>query len=128
MSKRSRRWTPEELERIQSNRGNATVRATNRKPVRKNDKTGEVQDKADSARFDRINVRIHVTRKRRVDRDATRAKTTLDGIVRGGIVKDDGEDEIKTIRVTKEKGSPEQTVITVTPADPDAGSAGVIYR
>ena len=124
MSKRGRRWTPEELERIQSNRGNAPVRATNRKPVRPNDKAGEVQDKADIARFDRINVRIHVTRKRRVDRDATRPKPVIDGIVRGGIVKDDSEDEISTIRITHETGAEESTVITVVPT---VSATGAVY-
>ena len=106
----------------------APVCAPNRKPVRPSNEAGAMGDEKNSSRFSCIDVQIHVTRRRRTDREATRIKAVIDGIVHGGIVKDDGEDEIKTIRVTKEKGSPEETVITVTPADPDVGSMGVIYR
>jgi len=125
MLKRSRRWTENEFERLQSNRGNTSVRATNRKPVRPDDEAREVQNETDSPRFDCINVRIHVTRKRRVDRDATRPKPVIDGIVRGGIIKDDSEDEIKTIRITHETGANEETIITVIPTVSPNGE--VIY-
>ena len=126
MSKRGRRWTPADLERIQSNRGNTTVRTADRKSVQQNDKAGAVQNKADSSRFDCIDVFIHVRRKHRVDRDATRPKPVIDGIVRGGIVKDDSEDEVSTICITQETGTSEETIITVKQADP-AIMAGVFY-
>lgn len=119
------RWTLaqyKEFRKTGNPPNNTAVRAPDRKPVRPNDQAGAVQNEKVSSRFDSVDVRIHVTRKRRVDRDATRCKTVLDGIVRGGVIKDDSEDEVKTVSITHEKGSEESTVIDITPTSEKTGA------
>ena len=121
------RWTERDLRDYERrNKDSAPVRAANRKSVRSGDAQRALGDETDSPRFSCIDVQIHVTRRRGTDREATRIKAVIDGIVRGGIIKDDGDNEIKTIQVTKAKGSKEETIITVKQADP-AIMAGVFY-
>ena len=121
------RWTERDLRDYERrNKDSAPVRTANRKSVRSSDTQRALGNETDSPRFSCIDVQIHVTRRRGTDREATRIKAVIDGIVRGGVIKDDGDNEIKTIQVTKAKGSKEETIITVKQADP-AIMAGVFY-
>jgi Holliday junction resolvase RusA-like endonuclease len=71
-------------------------------------------EKKKSARFtSSVNIRVHSIRKRLTDPDGTSAKAVIDGIVKAGILLDDGPKQIKEVRFTQEKGKEEKTIITI---------------
>lgn len=73
-------------------------------------------EKKKTARFtSSVNIRVHSIRKRITDPDGTSVKAVLDGIVKAGILFDDGPEYIKEVRFTQEKakGKEEETIITI---------------
>lgn len=58
-------------------------------------------------------IRFHSRRRRLCDPDGLYSKAALDGIVRGGVLPDDGPGFVKEVRYSQEKSKIEETVITV---------------
>ena len=59
-------------------------------------------------------IHIHSIRKRLTDPDGASGKAAIDGLVRGGLLKDDKTQYVKEVTYSQEKGSPEETIITLT--------------
>ena len=69
----------------------------------------------ETSRLDsRCCIHIHSIRKRLTDPDGTSGKAAIDGLVRGGLLKDDKTQYVKEVTYSQEKGSPEETIITLT--------------
>lgn len=58
-------------------------------------------------------LQIHVIRKRLADIDGLSAKYCIDGLIKAGILPDDGPRFVKKVEYTQEKGEEEKTVITI---------------
>lgn len=111
------RLTEEELDEILK-RGNAKVRSETsiQTPNSKLDVGCKQMEKKKNARFTSpVNIGVHSIRKRLTDPDGTNAKYIIDGIVKAGILIDDGPDFIREVRFTQEKakGREEETIITI---------------
>ena len=64
-----------------------------------------------------VDIVIHSVRRRRIDVLNTDSKAAIDGIVRAGILKDDGPNQVASGKLTQEKckkGEDERTEITIT--------------
>ena len=61
----------------------------------------------------RYRVHIHSRRHRLTDTDAICAKNAIDGLVRGGILKDDTAATVESLTFTQEKSETEETLIEV---------------
>ena len=61
-----------------------------------------------------VNISIHSIRKRRTDADGVSAKYAIDSLVKAGILVDDSPQYVKSVTYSQEKGSPEETIITIT--------------
>jgi len=59
-----------------------------------------------------INLVIHSVLRRRRDVSNTGAKEAIDGLVRAGILYDDGPNQIASVKFTQENGDEEKTIIT----------------
>jgi len=60
-----------------------------------------------------VNITIHSIRRRRIDVFNTSEKAAMDGIVKAGILVDDGPNQIEKATFTQEKGQEEMTIITI---------------
>jgi hypothetical protein len=60
-----------------------------------------------------VDISVHSVRRRRIDVANTSEKAATDGIVRAGILYDDGPNQVSTIKFSQEKGQEEMTVITI---------------
>lgn len=59
-----------------------------------------------------IDIVIHSVRRKRIDVFNTSNKAAIDGLVRAGILYDDGPSQIATGKVTQENGEKEMTIIS----------------
>ena len=60
-----------------------------------------------------VNLRVHTVGKRGIDADGICAKWAIDGIIRAGILPDDGPEFIQEFTQTTRRGEEEQTIITI---------------
>lgn len=68
------------------------------------------------ARFNTpVRIHIHSIRHRLVDPDGISAKAAIDGIVQAGVLEDDSAKFVTEVSYSQEKGTPEKTIITITP-------------
>jgi len=61
-----------------------------------------------------VKIHIHSVRKRLCDADGISAKAVIDGMVHTGLLRDDCPKEVSEVTYSQEKGSPEETIITLT--------------
>ena len=61
-----------------------------------------------------VDITIHSVRRRRIDVANTSEKAAIDGIVRAGILEDDGPNQVATVKFSQEKGKKEMTIIEIT--------------
>ena len=62
-------------------------------------------------------IHIHSIRKRLTDPDGISAKAAIDGLVHAKILTDDSAKYVKKVSYSQEKGSQEQTIITIDSED-----------
>jgi hypothetical protein len=60
-----------------------------------------------------VDIVIHSVRRKRIDVLNTDAKATIDGIVKAGILYDDGPNQVASGKFTQENGQEEMTIITI---------------
>lgn len=60
-----------------------------------------------------VDITIHSIRRKRIDILNTDPKAAIDGIVRAGILYDDGPNQIASAKFTQEKGKEEMTIVTI---------------
>ena len=61
-----------------------------------------------------FNIHIHSVRKRLTDSDGVSGKACIDALVIAGILPDDRPKIVSSVTYSQEKGSPEETIITIT--------------
>lgn len=61
-----------------------------------------------------VDIVIHSIRRRRIDVFNTSEKAAIDGLVRAGILFDDGPNQVATGKFTQEIGKEECTIITIS--------------
>jgi len=115
MPKRSRRWTPAELERFQrknSNRSNNPIRATHMEQDSMDEQTGQNKDNQVPQKY-RINV--HRYSAKLCDPDNIASKWSIDALEQAGIIPEDSPEYITavTFEQSKCKRAEEKTVITL---------------
>lgn len=111
------RLTQKELDEI-LRKGNAKIRSETsiQTPNMELSAGSKQMEKKKTARFTApVNIGIHSIRKRLCDADGVSGKAVIDGIVKAGILVDDGPDFIREVRFTQEKakGREEETIITI---------------
>ena len=114
--KRSRRWTPEELERLQrknSVRDNNSIRASDVEQNSLDEQAGQNQDNQVSQKY-RINV--HRYSAKLCDPDNIASKWSIDALEQAGIIPEDSPEHITavTFEQSKCKRTEEKTVITLS--------------
>jgi len=62
----------------------------------------------------RCHIHVHSRRKRLTDPDGISGKAAIDGLVRSGLLADDKAQYVSEVTYSQEKGSPEETIITLT--------------
>lgn len=102
-------------------RGNAKIRSETsiQTPDVELSSGNKLAEKKKNQRFTaRVNVTVHSVRRRLTDPDGASAKAVIDGIVKAGILEDDGPKFIKEVRFSQEKakGREEETIITIEEA------------
>jgi len=70
-------------------------------------------ESGDSKKDTRVSIHVHSIRKRLCDADGISAKAAIDGLVRGGILKDDSPKYVKEVTFSQEKGEEEKTIIEI---------------
>jgi len=70
--------------------------------------------KEETERFNTpVSIHVHSIRKRLTDADGISAKAVIDGIVLSGLLPDDSPKYVKQVSYSQEKGTPEETIITI---------------
>ena len=65
-------------------------------------------------------IHIKSIRKRLADADGVSGKAAIDGLVHAGILQNDSAHYVKEVSYSQEKGSPEETIITLSWEDDNA--------
>jgi len=89
----------------------ATVPVANMESIARREPVEKKKNKRLDSRGGYV-LHIHSRRTRLVDADGVSAKACIDGLVCGGIFKDDSPDIIKEVRTTQAKSKEEETFIT----------------
>lgn len=62
-------------------------------------------------------ITVHSIRRKSADIDGISAKAAIDGLIKAGILGDDNQEWVGSIRYTQEKGREEKTIITLKSAE-----------
>ena len=89
---------------------NPAVSATDAKPARR--AKSKAKDGAEAV-HPRFSITIHHRSRRLADATGRSHKACVDGIVRGGILPDDGPKYLEEIRETRRQGPRDETIIDV---------------
>ena len=60
-----------------------------------------------------VSIHVHSIRKRLTDADGVSAKAAIDGLVLSGLLPDDSPKYVSKVSYSQEKGSKEETIITI---------------
>lgn len=106
------RWTQEEYEAYL--RLAAKNRAAVPAPDLESDSEhGSKTENVDKEVYPRFRIHVHSKRRRLTDPDGVSAKTAIDGLVKGGIFRDDSAKYISAVTFTQELSKLEETIIEV---------------
>ena len=61
-----------------------------------------------------VSINVHSVRKRVGDVDGISAKAAIDGLITGGLLRDDSPRFVNRVSYTQEPGKEEKTIITIT--------------
>lgn len=74
---------------------------------------GSPQEDESQEMDQRVRIKIHSRRRRLADPDGISCKACLDGLVQGGLLKDDSAKYISDVSFTQEKANIEETIVEV---------------
>jgi hypothetical protein len=103
-------WTEEQVAAYLARFDRAAVSAAN---VESNPEYGSTAENVDESVHPRFRINVHSKRRRLCDPDGISAKAAIDGLVKGGLLRDDSAKYIDAVTFTQEHSQIEETVIEI---------------
>jgi hypothetical protein len=103
-------WTEERLQAYLAGFNRVAISTTYVEP---DSKHGPAAKNVDKEVYPRFRIHIHSKRRRFADPDGVSAKAAIDGLVKGGILRDDSSKYISEVTFTQELSTIEETVIEI---------------